>query len=216
MNFIPGNVYHIYNRGNQQQQIFYSRENYIFFLNKMRKTILPYCDFLSYCLMPNHFHWLVRAKEEVEILRLREEIHRMTQSHPMNRSNLNHEIGVLLRSYTRALQKQKEFTGSLFQQKTKAKEVLSFDNSIVTAPHNSINDDLFTCFNYVHQNPWKAGLVKRLEEWEFSSFRDYAGFRNGTLCNQKMGFDLLRIKTRKEFLKVSYEVIDMELLNRIF
>jgi len=166
--------------------------------------------------MPNHFHWLVRARSEVEILRMREEIHRMTQSHPMNQSDLNNAIGVLLRSYTRAVQKQEGFTGSLFQQKTKAKEVLSFDNSIVSAHHNSFHDDFFTCFNYVHQNPWKAGLVKRLEEWEFSSFRDYAGFRNGTLCNQKMGFDLLRIKTRKEFLKVSYEVINEEMLYRIF
>ena len=42
---------------------------------------------------------------------------------------------------------------------------------------------LKACFNYIHQNPVKAGLVKNAEDWEFSSFRDYLGFRNGNLVN---------------------------------
>ena len=34
---------------------------------------------------------------------------------------------------------------------------------------------------YIHLNPVKAGLVKRPEEWEFSSYSDYVGLRQGTL-----------------------------------
>lgn len=34
---------------------------------------------------------------------------------------------------------------------------------------------------YIHRNPVKAGLVKHPQEWEFSSYRDYVGMRNGTL-----------------------------------
>ena len=36
---------------------------------------------------------------------------------------------------------------------------------------------------YLHLNPVKAGLVTQAEEWEFSSFREYAGQRHGTLPN---------------------------------
>ena len=42
------------------------------------------------------------------------------------------------------------------------------------------------CFNYIHQNPVSANLVKNPQDWEFSSYRDYAGLRNGTLINRKL------------------------------
>ena len=31
------------------------------------------------------------------------------------------------------------------------------------------------CFNYIHYNPVKAGLVKNPEDWEFSSFNELKG-----------------------------------------
>jgi len=49
MNFEPGNLYHIYNQGNNRQKIFFSRENYLFFLNKIKKHILPHADILAWC-----------------------------------------------------------------------------------------------------------------------------------------------------------------------
>ena len=63
MNFSAGNIYHVYNRGNQKQLIFFKPENYVFFLRKMRKELLPYAEILTYCLMPNHFHWLLLVKD---------------------------------------------------------------------------------------------------------------------------------------------------------
>ena len=60
--------------------------------------------------------------------------------------------------------------------------------------------------HYIHQNAWRAGLVKRIEDWKYSSFLDYSGLRNGTLCNKKIlleltGYDLTT------FYKDSYETI---------
>lgn len=40
------------------------------------------------------------------------------------------------------------------------------------------------CFDYIHQNPVKANLVKNAIDWEFSSAKDYAGLRNGKLINK--------------------------------
>jgi putative transposase len=64
MNFEPENVYHIYNRGNQHQLIFFIEANYLLFLRKIREHLLPHSDILSWCLMPNHFHLMICAKEK--------------------------------------------------------------------------------------------------------------------------------------------------------
>lgn len=47
-------IYHIYNQGNNHRKIFFSQENYLFFLEKIKTYITPYADILAWCLMPNH------------------------------------------------------------------------------------------------------------------------------------------------------------------
>ena len=66
MNFQPNLLYHVYNRGNNCQQIFYSREHYLLFIDKIRKILLGQCDLLAYCLMPNHYHLMISAHEIIE------------------------------------------------------------------------------------------------------------------------------------------------------
>jgi len=183
-----------------RKEFFFNRQNYLFFLRKMRKELSGVCDFLSRCLMPNHFHWLIYVPEP----------YGDEQSH-----QLSSAIGSLLRSYTRAIQKQEDFRGSLFQQKTKSKLILSLSDMQISDARESFHDDLITVFNYIHQNPWKAGLSGRLEDWEFSSFRDFMGLRPGTLCNQKLALDLLGIDSPKELYKLSYEMIMEKKIERI-
>ncbi|MBN1950845.1 MAG: transposase [Bacteroidales bacterium] len=67
MEFKEGHLYHLYNQGNNRQDIFFKHENYLYFLDKMKIHILPHCDILAYCLMPNHFHIMIRVNE-IEIL----------------------------------------------------------------------------------------------------------------------------------------------------
>ena len=59
--FLPGHYYHIYNRGAHKAPIFQEEENYLFVLRKTK----AFCASLSlapiaYCLMPNHYHLLIR------------------------------------------------------------------------------------------------------------------------------------------------------------
>ncbi len=61
-------LYHIFNQGNNGQRIFFNRENYLFFLKKTTEFMLPYADILAWCLMPNHFHFMVYVHDmEVEV-----------------------------------------------------------------------------------------------------------------------------------------------------
>jgi REP element-mobilizing transposase RayT len=62
--------YHIYNHANGFENLFLSDENYRFFLEKYFLFISPIADTYSYCLMPNHFHLLVKIKDEKEIIKL--------------------------------------------------------------------------------------------------------------------------------------------------
>jgi putative transposase len=170
MHFEPHAVYHLYNRGNQKQKLFFSRDNYLFFLRKARSEWLLYCDILSYCLMPNHFHFIVAANEKgCENITLKgKETHLQ---------NLSKAIGKTLSSYTIALNLEQQRTGNLFQKKTKAKLL---DTRFAAGSY------LANCVYYVHNNPFLANLVKDAGEWEFSSLKDYAGLRNGTLCNKAL------------------------------
>jgi putative transposase len=192
MHLEQGHIYHVFNQGNNRDRIFFKRENYLFFLRKMRTHILPFSDVLAYCLMPNHFH-IMMVINETEMLFNRS----ATQSRApikKQKTNINKEIGILLASYTRAINKEQERSGSLFRQKTKAecltcnkgKTPSFFNTNYGTRINVSRQENQYpqVCFDYIHHNPVKAGLVKRAIDWEFSSYRDYCGRRNGTLINK--------------------------------
>ena len=188
-----GHIYHIYNQGNNRQKIFFNRENYFFFLGKMKEYILPYTDIMAWCLMPNHFHWMVYVRE-TDIFRSRGATQSRTPTISDNIS-FNKSIGFLLASYTRAINNQENITGSLFREKTKA-ECLTAFNGITPSFYNTEFETIMNipdpereypqiCFNYIHNNPVKAGLVKSAEDWEFSSCQDVCGMRNGKLINRE-------------------------------
>ena len=64
-----GNYYHIYNRGNNKADIFFENENYYYFLRLYAKYIEPIAQTFAWCLLKNHFHFLIRIKEKEEIKR---------------------------------------------------------------------------------------------------------------------------------------------------
>jgi len=188
MNFEPGNLYHIYNQGNNRQKIFFSRENYLFFLKKIKTHILPHADIVAWCLMPNHFHLMIYV-HDTEADSGDATLSRTPTNAPTN-NELNKSIGILLASYTRAINKQENSTGSVFRKETKA-ECLTKINGITPAffgLHINVRipekEYPQVCFNYIHQNPVSANLVKLPEEWEFSSYADYCGIRNGKLISR--------------------------------
>ncbi len=155
---VAGEYYHVYNRGNNRQDIFFERENYLFFLRRVRKylgetqtsevceTSEVWTSIIAYCLMPNHFHLLVCPHDD-------------ELSRRMQRFSI---------SYTKAMNKRYDRVGSLFQGQFQAVLVDS-------------NEYLLHLSRYFHLNPVEAGLVRQPEDWEFSSYRDYIGLRQGTL-----------------------------------
>jgi len=62
-----GKFFHIYNRGTDSCELFTENVNFEYFLHLYDKYISPVADTYAWVLMRNHFHLLVRIKEEVEI-----------------------------------------------------------------------------------------------------------------------------------------------------
>jgi len=191
MNFSANSLYHVYNRGNDRQNIFFEDRNYHFFLNKLKANTQGLCDILAYCLMPNHFHILIYLSEESDGLK---------NMANQNQQILVRKIGTVLSSYSQAINKQESKSGSLFQQKTKSKQLTS--KSYAT-----------TCFHYIHQNPIRANLVEKMQDWPFSSFNDFLS-NNSSICNLARAKELLDISENPEqFFKDSYKVIDQGTIN---
>lgn len=192
MDFENGHIYHILNQGNNKRRIFFKRDNYLYFIKKIRTHILPYADIIAWCLMPNHFHLMVRVNNTELIVNPNKKNEKLR--------SINSSIAIMLHSYTRAINRAENTSGSLFRARTKSycldknetiDNIWYSDNGI-----SMINTDLSssyhlqTCFNYIHNNPTKAGLVKETSQWEYSSAIDYADKRNGSLVNKDIAIKL--------------------------
>jgi len=211
MDLIENNIYHVYNQGNNQQKIFFNYDNKKLFLDKIRKHILPYADVLAWCLMSNHFHIMIYVNriQPIESAASRQTLSNLNGSdakrltlskagnlytHCSKDYTLNYSIGIMLSSYSQAVNKQQKRSGSLFRNNTKS-ECVTECNGISPSFFNVSNGTLINrhlsekeypkaCFDYIHNNPVKAGLALNPEDWEFSSFRDVYGLRNGNLINR--------------------------------
>ena len=142
----------------------------------LRRKPLPAGSFTmpAYCLMPNHFHLLIRQ-------------------------NLITPVSELLKKvctgYSKYFNKRYERVGHLFQDQYKA----------ILVP----NDSYLTWVSaYIHQNPKIAGLTEVLEQYPWSSYKDYLGLRNGKLCDKNLILGMFKnTEEYKKFVDNSYEKI---------
>ena len=195
MKIITEEAYHIYNQGNNKETIFYDDADYREFLNLFREFVLPRCKVLAYCLMPNHFHFLIYATEYSAKTR---------RVGNVESCELANGFRLLQSNYAQYINKKQNRSGSLFRQKTKSKAMREGDENYE-----------FIAFQYIHQNPLKAGLVTKLEDWQYSSFVDYMGLRRGSICDKELAFVLVGFD-KDNFYKESYQDIDENWLNNIF
>ena len=201
MHFESEHVYHVYNRGNGRAPIFFSPQNYLFLLQKIRDEWVTYCEIYCYCLMPNHFHFMLQPKTEgCELMVL--------QGRTTHLQLLSKTIGKTLSSYAQAINIQNNTTGNLFQKKTKAK---CLTEQSTNEPYYGIKDYLTNCFLYIHNNPIEANITSDLSQWPYSSWPDYYGFRNGSLCNVTLAMERIGF-TEIDFNSTMYQKPDRKII----
>lgn len=95
--------YHVFNRGVNRQQIFTNDENYSFLLRQIKRFLPDYAlTFIAYCLMPNHYHFLIRLDAD---------------------DQLSPFLQRLFSSYTQAFNRQQNRSGTLFEGRAKSKHI---------------------------------------------------------------------------------------------
>ncbi len=196
MKFIANHLYHVYNQGNNREKIFQHEDDYLLFLKKFRQYVSPNCHVLAYCLMPNHFHFMIETTNW-SVVKM-----------PLGRieiTKVSNGFRKLLSEYAKEYNEKYGRTGALFRPKTKAKNLTESKDSNYP----------FICFHYIHQNPMQAKIVEKMENWRFSSFQDYIGLRKGTLCKQEIAYRYIDIYA-DTFYQDSYKVIDEASINGLF
>jgi hypothetical protein len=137
--------------------------------------------------MPTHFNFLIRVKELSETPETSD-----TSTVSDISIIVKRNIGTLLSSYTKAINKRFKRHGSLFQPHSKTKEIKD-------------EQYLLTLISYIHQNPVRSRLVTKAEEWKYSSYQDLIGNRNGILPDRE--FFKQYFNNDEELKKYSKEIV---------
>jgi len=156
----PECSYHVFNRAIGNEKLFRSEENYRFFLANLAKHILPVAGIFTYSLLPNHFHLLIRTRDEKQLIahferKKKKEFDQNIYSLP---EFIMEQFSNWFNSYTKAFNKRYGRKGALFMDYTK--------RSIVE------NDSDFASFVfYIHKNAVHHGLCNRIGEWKHDGYK---------------------------------------------
>jgi putative transposase len=167
--------YHIYNRGNNRENIFLQERNYEHFLNLHFKYIEPIAETFAYCLLRNHFHIAVRTRSEEEIIANMETL-RVSSANlhhdrlgnlaskqsslprkPLGSDYLSKQFSNFFNAYAKAINSAYGRIGSLFQH--------PFGRVPITSDRQFWN-----VITYIHQNPQKHKFVDDFRDWKYSSY----------------------------------------------
>ena len=182
--FIPlleGKFYHIYNQGNNRENLFYKDENYVYFMKKFDLYLFDYVELYAFCLMPNHFHFLVRVKELKEVVEFNEYCNRrysISQRNEISITNLysnfiSEQFRRLFLSYSKSINKQSGRKGSLFCKGFKRKEINRLEY-------------LLNAVVYIHRNPNHHGFEVDYKDYKWSSYNRITEQRISKLKKSKV------------------------------
>ena len=147
--FDEGNYYHIYNRSVDRKPMFKSEENFKYFLRKYNQYLSGTTDTYAFCLLEDHFHFLIRVQEN------------LSSKFPDNMSTheiVSHQYQKFFQCYAMAFNTQYDRVGTLFQ--TPFKRALIDNEKYLTQ-----------LVYYIHSNPEYHGLIENFRDWKWSSYK---------------------------------------------
>ncbi|MCP4184817.1 MAG: hypothetical protein GY761_16115 [Hyphomicrobiales bacterium] len=170
-----GQYYHIYNRGNNRENLFVEPRNYPYFLKQYTKHILPVAETYAYSLLPNHFHFAIRTRTESE-----QETYWQQEILPFSPNKQLFKLRKpsqafknMFIAYTRAFNRATGRTGTLFERPFHRKLI---DNHAY----------FLTLINYIHQNPQKHGLIDDFRDWKWSSYGAYCSDQHSNIQRKEV------------------------------
>lgn len=143
----PGHFYHIYNRGNNKEVLFHEHSDYLHFLELYKKYLFDITEAYCFCLVPNHFHFVLRMKEKSEI-----------ESFENKNKAIHRFFSNFFNAYSKYFNHKYDRTGSLFQERFKRKRV----DSEIYLKH---------LIQYIHTNPAHHEVSDDFTKYKYSSYQ---------------------------------------------
>lgn len=172
--FVKDQYYHVYNRGNHKEKIFFEQRDYERFLRKF-KIYRGDCQVtvLSYCLMPNHYHFLMRQDTDESISKL---------------------ISRLQNSHAKFLNLKYELVGSSFQNPFQAKLVDRDEYLLHLSRYIHLNP-----IDLIHEQLSAEGKLQWLIEYPWSSLKTYVSGEPDQVAEPSfiLGYNFFKRDTEK-------------------
>ncbi|HPR59342.1 MAG TPA: hypothetical protein PLF35_00260 [Prolixibacteraceae bacterium] len=187
----PNTSYHIFNHANGFENVFREPENYRYFLEKYRQHISPVTETFAYCLMPNHFHLVVRIRkrETIEKLILKKnsnstlskvqnfgkgnKIESSSISDAVIEKFLSKQFANFFSCYTQSFNKRYNRMGSMF--------IKNFKREPITDKQHFFNAVIYT-----HRNPVHHGFRTNFADWPYSSYFDVLEMKSDIIEIEKL------------------------------
>ncbi len=197
-----GTFYHIYNRGNNHENIFPQERNYDYFMRLWWKHISPVAETYAYCLLKNHFHAAVFVKYREDLTGFKESTSDFGNdpfSDPNGKDTAKNLSGLkqpsqyfanFFNAYARGVNIAVGRSGTLFER--------PFERIPVT------NETyLMQLIVYIHQNPQKHKFMQNFRDWNYSSYHDLIGNAPTRLQKDKV---LKLFGSREDFIRIHQEI----------
>ena len=178
MKFLPENIYHVYNQGNNKQNIFIEDNHFLYFLQLYEAYIVPHCETLAWSLMNTHFHFMIYADTRCNDIK---------KQGGLMLDPVTNGFRKLLSTYAHEFNIKNNRSGSLFRPKTKS---ICLNDEVEKNNFASKQDYYRNTFDYIHNQAVEAGIVERPEWWKWSSLRFYLGLRSQSFCNKQLALEI--------------------------
>jgi putative transposase len=190
----PEKFYHIWNRGNNRENLFYSSRNYEYFIRIYADYLDPVVETYAFCLLPNHFHLLVQTKSIVV-----SPAGETTKTNTGKSNPVSLAFQRFFTAYSQAINVQERRTGSLFQKPFKRLELTS-TRQLVNLTH------------YIHTNPQKHGIIDDFRQYPWSSYDRIMRDKPSKLKKDEV---LQWFRNKENYVNYHARIIDLDELKDI-
>ena len=199
-----GTFYHIYNRGNNHENIFFQERNYAYFMELWWKYTYQIAETYAFCLLRNHFHAVVFIKRREELTGFRDSTPDL-QLMPHGQQN-GKEFYENLSGFE--LKPPSQYFANFFNAYTRGiNNVMGRSGALLERPFKRLpitNEKYFMqLVVYIHQNPQKHKFVEDFRDWNYSSYHDLIGNVPTRLQRDRI---LELFGSRNDFIRIHQEI----------
>jgi REP element-mobilizing transposase RayT len=202
-----GTFFHIYNRGNNRENIFIQERNYAYFMQLWWKHTSEIFETWAYCCLRNHFHVAGYVKDEKDIKDLSGLAH--GSSHLSSREGKNGMPSDFPKDLTRLKLKQpSQYFSNCFNAYSRGVNLaVGRTGALFARPFKRIpvtNEAyLMRLIVYIHQNPQKHGFESNFQGWKYSSYHELTSDIPTRLYREKV-WNLFG--SREDFIRIHREI----------